>query len=125
MNKNNTIRFVLILSLLISCLDFSYSQDIIINNQNELGAIKETKEITFDYKDTPDYVFIDRINFMKNFTELQFEILDTYNYPKFISSNDKNQIELDIKLHWEDVARWEEENEESIDEILDALGIRR
>lgn len=122
MNKSHTFRFVLTLSLFVFAMNFGYSQT---SSPNEIGTTKSEKETIFEYKDTPEYVFIDRKNFMKDLNEVQLEILDTYDYPKFISSNDKYQIEMDIKLHWEDVARWEAENAEHIEEILDALGLRK
>lgn len=112
-----------ILMLFICCLtvNFAYAQDA-TEYQNETTP-EHGQETVYEYAETPEYIFIKRRNFLKNFDEIQLEILATYDYPKYVSTNDEFQIELDIKNHWEKVEAWEAANAHQIDEILDALGI--
>ena len=114
-----------ILMLFVCCLtiSFAYAQNS-IEIQNEITP-EHGQETVYEYADTPEYIFIRRKNFLKNLNEVQLEILDTYDYPKYISTNDEFQKELDIKTHWEKVEAWEAANEGQIDEILDALGLRK
>lgn len=114
-----------ILMLLICCLtiSFAYAQDS-VENQDETTS-KHEHETIYEYADTPEYIFIKRKNFLKRLNEVQLEILSTYDYPKYVSTNDRFQKELDIKNHWAKVEIWEAENAHRIEEILDALGIRK
>ncbi len=117
-------RSALIACVMLCAYNLSTAQDTPKPSIESHEQIEEHFTV-YEYMDTPDYVFVKRKNFFKTLTEVQLEILGTYDYPKYVSSNDPNQIELDIKRHWEIVTKWENDNAYRIDEIKESMNLSK
>ncbi len=121
--KNYIRYFMMIMGLMLAISTTSTAQK---TNTPGFGEEINTGPKIFEYKDTPDYVFIHhRVNFFKKLNQTQLEVLESFDYPKYTSSNDPVKLEYDILMYEKSIKAWEEENAVRMDEILQAMELSK